>query len=80
MRRSRRSLDPVSITERDTNQKPPDGIHTEIDDELNDLETSDPLLPPDTNTTSALEIVPVHHDVNTQVEGNRDPGNGSRAN
>lgn len=47
---------------------------TEIDDELDDLETSNPLLPPDADSTSALEVVPVHDNVDSQVEGNGDPG------
>lgn len=48
---------------------------TEIDDELDNLEASDPLLPPDSDATSTLEVVPVHHDVDSQVQRNRDPGN-----
>lgn len=40
---------------------------TEIDDELDDLETGDPLLPPDLDATGALEVVPVHDHVHHQV-------------
>jgi hypothetical protein len=56
-----------------------DGKHTEINDELDNLETSNPLLPPDANATGALEVVPVHDNVDGQVEHDRDPGNGGRA-
>lgn len=35
-------------------------VLTEVDDELENLKTGDPLLPPDTNTTGTLEVVPVH--------------------
>lgn len=49
------------------------GIHTEVNDKLDDLEASDPLLPPDTDAASALEVVPVHDDMNRQVEGDRNP-------
>lgn len=31
-----------------------------INDELDDLEHSDVLLPPDANATGGLEIVPIH--------------------
>lgn len=48
---------------------------TEINDELNDLQTSDPLLPPDSDAAGALEVVPVHHDVDGQVQSDGDPGN-----
>lgn len=53
---------------------------TEIDDELDDLETSDPLLPPDADTAGTLEVVPVHDDVDAEVEGDGNPGDGSGAN
>ena len=46
---------------------------TKINDELDNLEAGDPLLPPDADATGALEIVPVHDDVNHQVESDRDP-------
>lgn len=70
---------------------------TEIDDELQDLEHSDVLLPPDANTSGRLEVVPgsnqygceggleevgaipVHDNVNGQVESDWDPGDGSVA-
>lgn len=53
---------------------------TEIDDELNDLETGDPLLPPDTDTAGTLEVVPVHDDVHQEVDINDNPLNRSQAN
>ena len=46
---------------------------TKINDELDDLETSDPFLPPDLDATRALEVVPVHDNVNHKVERNWDP-------
>lgn len=49
------------------------GELTKINDELDDLETGDPLLPPDADATSALEVVPVHDDVNHQVESDGNP-------
>ena len=49
------------------------GRLTEINDELDDLETSDPLLPPDADAARALEVVPVHDHVNRQVQGNDGP-------
>jgi hypothetical protein len=50
------------------------GIRTKINNELDNLEASNPLLPPDANTTSALEIVPVHNDMNSEVQVNHNPG------
>ena len=52
---------------------------TKINDELDDLETGDPLLPPDTDATRALEVVPVHDDVDSQVKGDGNPRDGGRA-
>lgn len=46
---------------------------TEIDDELDDLQTSDPFLPPAADTTGALEIVPVHDHVDQQVQRDDNP-------
>lgn len=48
----------------------------EIDDELNDLHHGDVLLPPDTDAARRLEVVPVHDDVDHQVEGDWNPGDG----
>lgn len=48
----------------------------EIDHELDDLETGDPLLPPNADAARGLEVVPVHDDVDHEVEGDWDPGDG----
>jgi len=45
----------------------------QVNDELDDLETGDPLLPPNADATRALEVVPVHNDVHSQVQGNDNP-------
>ena len=45
----------------------------QVDEKLDDLETGDPLLPPDTDASGGEEIVPVHDDVDKQVEGDWDP-------
>jgi hypothetical protein len=60
------------------------GVRGEVDeakinDELDDLETGNPLLPPDTDTTSALEVVPVHNDVNEEVQDDGNPRDGGGA-
>jgi hypothetical protein len=52
---------------------------TQVDDELDDLETGDPLLPPDADAACALEVVPVHDDVDHEVERDGDPGDGGEA-
>jgi hypothetical protein len=44
------------------------------------LKTGDPFLPPDTDATGALEIVPVHDNVNEEVDGDGDPLNGCQTN
>jgi len=54
------------------------GVRCEVDEakvnnELDNLKTSDPFLPPDADSTCALEVVPVHNNVNHQVESNWDP-------
>ena len=51
----------------------------EVDDELGDLEDGDVLLPPDADATRGLEVVPVHDDVDGEVEGDDDPGDGGVA-
>jgi hypothetical protein len=56
------------------------GALTEIDDELDDLETGDPLLPPNLDATGALEVVPVHNHVHHQVQRDDDPRHRCRAN
>ena len=53
---------------------------TKIDDELNDLHDGDVALPPNANSARGLEVVPVHDDVNHEVQGDRDPGDRGVAN
>lgn len=50
---------------------------TEIKDELGDLETCDPLLPPDAKAAGSLEIVEIHDYVDCEVESDRYPGHRS---
>ena len=52
---------------------------TEVYHKLYDLETGDPLLPPNPNTSCTLEVVPVHDNMNQQVEGNWHPRDGCQA-
>lgn len=52
---------------------------TKINDELNDLKASDPLLPPAANATCTLEVVPVHDHMNSQVQGDHNPRHGGTA-
>jgi hypothetical protein len=51
----------------------------EVDNELGDLEDGDVLLPPDADATRGLEVVPVHDDVDGEVEGDNNPGDGGVA-
>ena len=46
---------------------------TNVDHELQDLKSGDPLLPPNANATRTLEIVPIHDHVNQQVQVDDDP-------
>ena len=46
---------------------------TEVDHELCDLESGDPLFPRDTNAPCTLEIIPVHDNMDSQVQGNWNP-------
>ena len=50
-------------------------MHTEIENELGDLANCDVLLPPDADAARALEVIPVHDNVNGQVQGDDRPGN-----
>ena len=50
-------------------------MRTEVKHELGDLADCDVLLPPDADAARALEVVPVHDDVNSQVQGDDGPGN-----
>ena len=52
---------------------------TKIDNELDDLKTGDPFLPPDTDATGALEVVPVHDDVDEQIQRDGHPGHRGQA-
>ena len=52
----------------------------EIDDELDDLKARDPLFPPDANASRRLEVVPVHDNMDKEVDGDDDPGDGSQPN
>lgn len=47
---------------------------------MRDLHNGDVLLPPDADASGTLEVVPVHDDVNAQVEGNWNPGDRSVTN
>ena len=51
----------------------------EIDDELEDLEHGNVFLPPDAHSAGGLEVVPVHDDVDSEVESDRYPGDGGDA-
>lgn len=51
----------------------------EVNDKLDDLEAGNPLLPPAADTTGALEVVPVHDDVDREVQANDDPRDRGRA-
>jgi len=53
---------------------------TKVNDELQDLQTGDPFLPPDADATGALEVVPVHHNVNEKVDGDGNPLHRSQTN
>ena len=46
---------------------------TKINDKLENLEASNPFFPPNTDTASALKIVPVHKNVHHEVEGDWNP-------
>jgi len=51
----------------------------EVDDELQDLELGDVLFPPDADAARGLEVVPVHDDVDEEVERDGHPGGGGDA-
>ena len=52
---------------------------SEINDELHDLEHGDVFLPPDADAARRLEVVPVHDDVDEEVQGDGHPGDGGDA-
>lgn len=53
---------------------------TKIEDKLGNLANGNVLLPPDADSSRALEIVPVHDNVDTQVQGDDRPRDGSMTN
>ena len=55
-------------------------VRTKINDELDDLKTGDPLLPPNANTTRTLEVIPVHDNMDHEVEGDWHPRYRSQTN
>lgn len=55
------------------------GGRTEINDELHNLHHCDVFLPPYPHSPCTLEVVPIHDDVNHEVEGDGDPGHCSVA-
>lgn len=55
-------------------------MHTKVDNELSNLETGNPLFPPNTHATGTLEVIPVHHNVDHKVKCNWDPRDRSKPN
>lgn len=49
------------------------GGHTKVNDELCDLESGDPFFPPDADASRSLEVIPVHNDMYSQIQGDRYP-------
>lgn len=47
--------------------------HTKVNDELRNLEAGNPLLPPNADTTSRLEVVPVHDNMHHQINRDGNP-------
>lgn len=45
----------------------------QVDKELDNLESSDPFFPPHSDTSGTQKVVPVHDDVNGQVQSDRNP-------
>lgn len=52
---------------------------TEIEHELDDLHDGDVLLPPDADAPGGLKVVPIHDDVDHEVESDGHPGDGGVA-
>lgn len=48
-------------------------VHTKVNDELRNLEAGDPLLPPNADATSRLEVIPVHDNMHHQVNRDGNP-------
>ena len=55
-------------------------VLTQINNELQNLQHGNVLLPPDADTTGALEVVPVHDNVHEQVDGDGNPLHGGQTN
>jgi hypothetical protein len=53
---------------------------TKVNDKLHNLHDGDVLLPPNPNSPSTLEVIPIHDHVNRQVESDWHPGNCGMAN
>ena len=51
-----------------------------IDHELCNLQARDPFLPPNPNAARGLKVVPVHDNMDSQIESYRHPGDGGEAN
>jgi len=43
---------------------------TKVKNELDNLQSGDPLFPRDTDTTCALEVIPVHYNMDHEVQRN----------
>jgi hypothetical protein len=52
-------------------------VRTNVDHKLQNLQNGNIPLPPDADPARALEVVPVHDDVDGQIECNGHPGDGS---
>ncbi len=46
---------------------------TKVQDKLDDLESSDPLFPRHADAPRALKVVPVHHDMDHEIQGDGYP-------
>lgn len=51
----------------------------DVDNKLENLGARNPGLPPGMDAASGEEVVPVHDDMDSKVEENWDPGDGSAA-
>lgn len=48
-------------------------VRTKVDNELDNLKFRDPFLPPDADTAGTLEVVPVHDNVDEEIQSDWDP-------
>ena len=46
---------------------------SEVEDELHNLQHCNVLFPPNPDASRGLEVIPVHDDVDEEIEGDRDP-------